>query len=620
MSIKNAFTLIIIFCLPIVASAEPQLAVQLDRSALYEGESLLYTLILTDTNPTAHVVTPDTSVWSDFDVQLLGTQTGQRGGGFFSMTINGRTVRDDRTAATHFMQFSYRLTPKRTGTQSIPLPKVNVDGKTLLPQTFSVDEGNRQISTDYSVAVQVLAPEDQDIVFMTIETNRSRLYPMQPLEITLIMQIKGLPEPHSQRDPLSTMRQLPTLQIPWSEAVPKGFQTIPKPDNQASRQIQRFDAQGNEITYWEYHFTRTLIPKEFGNYSFGPATIQGVFPVADANASNGIAGRRMYVLAKPVSVAVVDVPQENRPADYTGAFGSFHWEASLTPNQSRVGDPMTLTLRLFGEGSMANVRPIDLSVNPDVAANFRVHMPPTEDVNEQACRFTYTIRPLNSGEISFPSIPISVFDVNTERFVTLESSPIPLTIGDSESVQSATLFGSVPGDSGAVQLAAGGLFANKTVISEVFPPISFLRWVVVVSVLAGGYVVLTLGVLLLRYQWTTPRQQRRRGALHRAKTRLATISRILREKGDAVNLAEMSSELQGSVFGYIADKMEGTEQGMTTSDACQKLLANRVPESLVDAIRKVLESLDAVKYGGLDTRSLNELTHTTALLLQQLEG
>jgi hypothetical protein len=415
------------------------------------------------------------------------------------------------------------------------------------------------------------------------------------------------------------MQQLPLLHIPWSREIPKGFQEVPKPDDQASRQIQRFDTQGNEITYWEYRFTRTLIPKEFGNYSFGPVTLKGALPFAHADTPGGIAARKLYVIAKPVSVAVVDVPQENRPADYIGAFGSFRWEATLMPNQARVGDPMTLTLRLLGEGSMVNVRHIDLSVNSEVTANFRVHMPPTEEVNEQFCKFTYTVRPLNSGEISFPPILVSVFDVDTERFVTLQSSPIPLNIADSESVQSATLFGSVSNDTGGVQLAEGGLFANKTVLSEMLPPLSFRRWAVVVSVLAGAYAVIALGVLLLRYQWTNPQQQRRRRALNRAKTRLATISSALRKQENSVNLTGMSSELQGVFFGYIADKMDGTEQGMTTSDACQRLSANRVPESLVDGIRGVLESLDAVKYGGLDIRSLNELTQTTALLLQQLE-
>jgi hypothetical protein len=58
---------------------------------------------------------------------------------------------------------------------------------------------------------------------------------------------------------------------------------------------------------------------------------------------------------------------------------------------------------------------------------------------------------------------------------------------------------------------------------------------------------------------------------------------------------------------------------MTTNDACQQLLENNVPEPLVAAVRSALESLDAVKYGGLDIRSLDEWTNTAAALLRQLE-
>jgi hypothetical protein len=266
---------------------------------------------------------------------------------------------------------------------------------------------------------------------------------------------------------------------------------------------------------------------------------------------------------------------------------------------------MTLSLRLLGGGSTINVRPIDLSALSDISDHFRVHMPPTEEFHDQACTFTYTIRPQHSGIISFPPIAVSVFDVNTEQFVSLQSLPIPLNIADAETLQSATLFGNVPSDAGQGQLAEGGLFANKMVLSETLPPITFVQWAVTISLLAGGYAMIAIGVLLWRCQWTTPKQQRRRGALNRAKSRLANI--------------KTSSELQDALFGYIADKWDRTEQGMTTNDACQLLLDHRVPEMQIHAIRTVLESLDAVKYGGIDVRSLDELTLSAATLLRQLE-
>lgn len=659
MSLKNVFTPIFICCLSFTSSAEPQLAVQLDRSAIYEGESFHYQLIVSDTSPINANVTPDTSTWTDFDAALLGKQSLQQGGGFFSMTINGQTVRNDRTALTYQTRFNYVLIPKRTGSLTIPLPKVTMDGKALLPQSFSVDEGSRQMLTDYSVAVQVLGAEEQDIVFMSIETSRNRLYPLQPLDVTLVIQIKGLPDRYAGSDPLTVPRQPwqpPQLQIPWAEGDLKGFlspqtletwltgflvktqrggfainnytggrdvfsmsfASVPLQFSSTPRRMKRFDALGNETTYWEYRFTRTLLPQEFGHYSFGPVTLKGALPVVDPNVPDGVVWKKLYALAKPVTVTVTDVPQENRPADYIGAFGVLRWDVNLTPQKAKVGDPLTLTLCLSGEGSMANVRPLDLSVNPDVAANFRVHMPPTEEVNERSCIFTYTIRPQRSGEMVFPPISVSVFDVSTERFVSLQSLPIPLEIADSETVQSATLFGNVPSDAGKVQIAEGGLFANKTALSETLPPITFSQWAAVVSLLAGGYAMIAVGVLLLRCQWANPKQQRRRGALNRAKSRLSGISSVLRKK-DTANLVDLSNELQGVFFGYIADKRDSTDQGMTTSDACQKLSENRVPETLVSAIRTVLESLDAVKYGGMDVRSLDELTHTAAVLLQQLD-
>ena len=640
---------------------------QLDRSAIYEGETFHYQLMLSDSSPLDDALIPDISSWTDFDVHSFTKQPVQMSGSSFSVTIiNGRTVRDNRSA-TYSTQFNYVLTPKRAGTLAIPLPKVTVNGLTLSPQTFAVAEGERQLLADYSVAVQVIEPEEQDIVFLSMEVNRDRLYPLQPLEITLVIHIKGLLDRYAAVNPLTLLAQPPQLQIPWAERNVKGFlpsqplenwltnlvvrppqqrgfaindyatsgmgfdtrvnrlsllfsmddllQRVPYQFSGSPRQIQRPDAQGNETTYWEYRFSRTFIPQEFGNYSFGPVTLKGALPVIiQANAPDGLTAKRIYAVAKPITVAVVDVPQANCPVDYIGAFGAFRWDATLTPQQARVGDPMTLTLRLLGQGSMANVRPLDLSSHPDVSTNFRVHMPPTEEMSEQSCTFTYTIRPLNPGTIEFPSIPVSVFDVNMERFVSLSSLPIPLNIANAESIQSPTLFGSVP--DGNVQLLEGGLFANKTTLSQTFPPITFAQWALTVSCLTAGYAAMALGVLLWRCQWTNPKRQRQRGALSRAKSRLATLSSALR---GGKNLIEISSELSGVFFGYIADRWDKAEQGMTTNDACQHLRDNRVPESLIGAIKAALESLDAVKYGGMDMRSLDELAGTALTLLQQLD-
>ena len=656
MSIRNVCTFIFVSCFAVSVSAEPQLSVQLDRSVIYEGESFTYYFAVSDANPVAENVSPDTSAWTDFDVQQTGRQTIKQGGSSFTMTVNGRTVRDDRTAVSYQTLFRYVLTPKRTGSLTIPLPLVTIEGNTLQPQSFSVDEGERQLLPNYAIAVRVLEPDKQDTVFLTITTNRSRLYPLQPLDVTLLIHIKSLSGRFAEVDPLSLLNQPSRLQIPWAEDDPKGFQASQRLETWLTgflvrsprrgfaindyvssgfgnfgfgadpfqrtlqqfapppQQVKRMDAIGNETTYWEYRFTRSLFPQEFGNYSFGPVTLKGVLPIADPSNPDEIVGQRIYAVAKPVNVAVADVPQEHRPADYIGAFGSFRWDALLTPLQAKVGDPLTLTLRLSGQGSTVNIRPIDLSANPDVTENFRIHMPPTEEIIGQTCTFIYTVRPQKSGTFFFPPISISVFDVNTEQFVSMQSLPIPLVISESESLQSTVPFSGVSHD---VQLLEGGLFANKTTLSESLPMLSFTQWAVAVSLFCGSYAVIAVVVLLLRCQWTNPRQQRQRGALSRAKSRLAAISSVLRRKNS--DLVEISSELLGVFFGYIADKTEGTEQGMTTSDACRQLSECRVPESLVNAVRSALESLDAVKYGGLDIRSLDEQARLAGTLLQQLE-
>jgi hypothetical protein len=649
MKIVLPFFLFVLFAVPV--SAELELAVQLDRTAVYEGETFFYQLVLTDSKPISSIAEPDTSLWHDFDVQFLPKQTEQRGGMKSVVILNGKVVKDDQSATSYVIRFNYILSPKHRGINSIPLPKVTVNGQTLLPKSFAVDDGDRQLAADGSVSVRIIEPERQDSVILTIETNRNRCYPLQPLEITLVVQIKALPGRFAGTDPLLLLRQPPQLKIPWavSDHFSKGilgeqklenwlasllvvppqkgfsinglsnglnaspmnfgffddmFQKVLYQFSGSPKKIKRPDGQGNESAYWEYRFSRRFIPQEFGNYSFGPVTLKGTLPVAEANAPDGVGAKKFYAAAQAVNVNVADIPQEKRPADYIGAFGTFRWNVNIEPREARIGDPMTLTLRLSGQGSMANVRPVDLTAIPAIAENFRVHLPPTEEMNETSCSFTYTIRPQMPGKIVFPPISVSVFDVNTEQFSTLQSAAIPLEIAEAENVQSATLFGSVSADSDALRLSEKGLFANKTAPEGILPMIGYKQWAAVLSFLTAAYIIAAISVSLLRNRRIDSKAARKRGALSRAKSRLASIT--------------VPEELQAVFFGYTADVSDGAEQGMTTSDVCRLLREGHVSETLIAEIQKLLDTLDAAKYGGMNVRSLDELTQTAAAMLQRL--
>ncbi len=119
--------------------------------------------------------------------------------------------------------------------------------------------------------------------------------------------------------------------------------------------------------------------------------------------------------------------RDGRPESYIGAVGRFRLSAKLSPQQVKTGDPMTLVLALSGEGALESAKAPDLSKNPAIAKNFKIY-DATEQTKDGVRRFTYSLRPLTAEIKEFPPIEASYFDVQTERFDTLRTDPIPLEI------------------------------------------------------------------------------------------------------------------------------------------------------------------------------------------------
>lgn len=663
----------IVFVLTAVLHAEVEMDIGVDRTTAYQGESLEYQVVLTDTKPIDDSISPDLSAFTDFEIQSLPKQTFKSSSSSVRVTINGREIRNETESEKYTVGFPYRLTPKKTGVLTVPGPKVHVGGKLLKPRSIEIARRPAlNASPDGSVSITVRAPDKQDDVFMEIRVDRTRLYPLQSLTVTLAVQIRELPGELSSNDPMGVQAEPPRLTIPWASdsTLPKGltpqrnledwlngllasrrtrgfsingyasrgfgfdddffsafsgrdpfdagmlqrtlFQFLPKPEI-----IQRPDSEGRETTYWEYRFRRTFVPTELGPCSFGPATLKGPIAVADSSSRQGVNLRQTFVVAPAISVDVVDVPEEDRPESYIGAFGTFTWTGDVQPRKAKVGEPITITLRLTGRGSTANVQAPDLARYPEIAENFKTYYPPVEETKGDSCTFTYSARPLKAGTIEFPSIPVAFFDVEKEEFTTLRTEPVSLEIGESKTLPGFSARSAKPAFSGELQRSEQGLFGNMTSPGgAVNQSVDYGRWLTTIVILIATYCVFASIVAGWRVWTADPRRSRRAGAFGRAMRRLAEIER----NSDTLSssILDRCNALQDVLFGYVADRTDAVEQGMTTKDACWKLLESGVEEQTVARVRGILEMLDAARYGGFDLRSLDEIHHDIETILRQL--
>ncbi|MBN2578062.1 MAG: BatD family protein [Pirellulales bacterium] len=590
------------------AGDQPELLVEVDRTEIYEGESVLYRVTLN------HVEHPSPPKLEGFDRDFTVTSLGEQSLDFQNvMIINGRRTETIRRGR----QYNYQLTPKRTGELTIPAPTAEVDGVTLRGR---------------AVRISVEPASRQDVVRMEITVAPQAVYPLQPFQVTLSIAVKALPGPEADKNPLGVQSAPPQLIIPWANdrRLPEGLEPETDLDRWLGRLVDRrgtgfavnnfrqrdvfsffedrpltfmprpekielSDKDGKQAVYWRYQFKRTFTATKVDVYTFGPATLKGVFGVA-GDAEDRLVGKEIYAVAKALHVAIKDVPTEGRPESYCGAIGRFDLSAELTPRKAKTGDPMTLTLTLSGQGTLEDAVAPDLAKIPGIAGKFKVY-DATEQTRDGRRQFTYSLRPLDADVTEFPAIPVAYFDVQQDRFVTQRTPPMPIEISRAAVLAGRDIVaapGAAAGRSQEVEMQKGGIYANildpNLAVDQGVDP---QPWLIGLGGVTGFYALLAFGAVAWRRRSGDTVRLRRRSAPAAAHKRLHAGLDALQ----AGQKREGIEQIEAAVKNLVADWIDAPAAGMTAAEAARHLETLGVNGEVIAAARRLLDNCESVRYG-----------------------
>ena len=164
--------------------------------------------------------------------------------------------------------------------------------------------------------------------------------------------------------------------------------------------------------------------------------------------------KQVTLATDPVNVESLPLPEANRPANFTGAVGSFTMNATAGPTTVTVGDPITVRVQISGRGELDAVT---LPVQ-DTWQNFKTYPPTTKLENKDQFGFQGTktfeqiISPQNSDVHELPALTFSFFNPDDGQYHTLTQPAVPLVVKAA----------------GATPMPA--LAANKTSAPENQPP------------------------------------------------------------------------------------------------------------------------------------------------------
>jgi len=346
-----------------------------------------------------------------------------------------------------------------------------------------------------------------------------------------------------------------------------------------------------------------LFPIEAGTLTIAPVMV-------DVETRRGGLFSRPSVVkrASPaVQVAVIGLPDDGQPPDFDPAnVGRFNYRVEADRVEVAVGEPVTLTISVSGEGNLRNVNLPQLTA----VDGFKVY-PPENEVNlrpsEQNVVGTRVSRvlmiPKQHGTLTVPGIPWSFFDPAAGEYRTLRSPQISIVV--KPGAQSAGAGANADPETAAAMPADGGgaferlarrlrsIESHAVLEQHDLGPIMTRSWFLA-AVLAAP--LLFLAVLLgsrarrrAAESWNRDRA-RRAGAV--ARKELAS----LRKQPEQLPATDFFGGLQRVIVRFLESRLEVAVAGDTMDELRRRLCRRGFPAGLAERVVTELECCDFARF------------------------
>lgn len=191
----------------------------------------------------------------------------------------------------------------------------------------------------------------------------------------------------------------------------------------------------NGITYVVGEVYKTyLIPQHTGKLTIDPFEIECIVKQKSKRKPRDIFEQMMGVgyeevmyplKSSPVTIDVMALPEQGKPAGFSGAVGNYTYKAEMSKETVKANDAVNLTFSLTGKGNIKLVEPTKVEF-PEDFETYDVKTGENITVSSSGINgvktFDYMFIPRHEGDYTIEPVPFSYFDPTKKEYVTL---PVP---------------------------------------------------------------------------------------------------------------------------------------------------------------------------------------------------
>jgi len=592
--------LILLVCFPLSVGAQ-DVAVQIsvDREQVDINSSLQLTVTVSGTMRS--VAEPQVENLEKF--QVLGTSTSSQ----FSI-VNGQ-ISSSRS-------FVYTLLPNTEGTISIGPAVVEISGKRYASNAVTVEVtpggaaphpsappgGTAPRPSPKAPAIQPATPPasssgDRNI-FITGSVDKKEVYLGEQVTYTFGFYNRLSLVENPEYSP-------PTFNGFWVEQL----------DNQArvsNRQVRNISYRVQELSY-------ALFPTVEGEATISEAKlvyrVRDIWDFFDQ-------GKRVALTTRPVKVKVKPLPVGGRPENFSGAVGKYSVSLRADKTTVKQGEAITLEFTVSGTGNIKTIGEPKLQALDE----FDIYESKSEETLDRSGArikgnkvFKYVIVPREAGEYRLPGVVFSYFDPELEKYSSVSTKEITLTVEPSEQQQEAVTYRLSPESVMAVGEDIRYIKEDPQALNRAARPIrtGTLFWLLHFLPLFS-----VAGALLYRRHrgrlMSDKAYARLRGAGKRFEKNMKQASKSAR----AGDYAACYAALDRALNHFISDKLNVETTGMLTENIDCLLKEKQLPDDIRSGIRECLEHFSFVRFApqtGADAETAKKYHKKVGKLVSRLD-
>ena len=409
------------------------------------------------------------------------------------------------------------------------------------------------------------------------------------------------------------------VNVQMPELIADGFNVAAFPKHTQSRM-----QKGNQI-YQVLTFRTAAVPVKAGELQLGPVKQSMVLRVRQKQNRrspfndpfdgffNRYQQKPVNLEAKAQPITVKPLPNANKPASFNGAVGRYTMQANLSPLEVTVGDPVTVNVRISGQGAIESLNLPKLNW-----PGFKSYEPSVTTKKDNPLGllgsriFEQVVIPENDKIAEVPRIEFSFFDPLTSQYRVLAKGPFPLKVK--------------PGDKPVAPLVDGSR-TQETVEPDAPPQTDILTIKHHLGSLAQATpliarpsfwmlqsipLLLWLGALAWRRKTNAlannPRLRRKLQVAGRTRAGLAKLDAL----ADGGEVGEFHAELADLLREQIGLQLDIPAEGITGDIVHSPAAHKRLSEDTRGDIRKLFTASDQASYAGSQTTG--EMKANLALL------